>query len=76
MSWQKCPICDGTGKGWVSWGLIKGEYGPKYDPCKTCLGHGIINKLTGKPPSGAGCFLDERIAREEVEKMVMLGEIE
>ena len=45
MSWQKCPICNGTGNN------------PAFDgniylntTCRTCKGKGIINELTGLPP--------------------------
>lgn len=36
MSYQKCPICKGKKK--------------KVD-CRVCLGEGIINEQSGKPPS-------------------------
>lgn len=42
--WQKCPICNGTGK------QENFDTPNKYSTCKTCLGTGIINTLTGKPP--------------------------
>ena len=40
MSWQKCPICNGTG--------IEPLTG--YIQCKTCKGERIISSVTGKPP--------------------------
>ena len=44
MSWQKCPICEGTGDNpFVQVGLH--TY-----PCPTCKGVRIISKLTGLPP--------------------------
>jgi hypothetical protein len=45
MSFQKCPICEGTGNNpYITLGY-KLEY-----PCPTCNGARIISKLTGKPP--------------------------
>jgi RecJ-like exonuclease len=41
MSWQKCPICEGTGKASIM-------YMPS--DCHVCLGSGIISELTGLPP--------------------------
>lgn len=38
--WQKCPICNGTGKDHLS----NNEY------CPICNGKRIINELTGLPP--------------------------
>lgn len=38
--WQKCPICDGTGKRGI------------YDfPCDVCKGKKIIHSSDGHPPS-------------------------
>ena len=41
MSFQKCPICNGTGFDPTKLGLV---------PCTVCKGTKIINELTGKPP--------------------------
>ena len=38
MSWQKCPVCGGTGKN------------VNQEKCVTCQGFGIIDELTGRPP--------------------------
>ena len=38
--WQKCPICNGTGK--------DPQYLDKY--CTVCQGARIISELTGLPP--------------------------
>ena len=44
--WQKCPVCDGTGKNYGYSSLLS------YDSnCPTCNGHRIISELTGKPPA-------------------------
>jgi hypothetical protein len=40
MSWQKCPICHGTGIGLSAHSLV----------CSTCSGYKIINTVTGLPP--------------------------
>lgn len=43
MSWQKCPICNGTGE------VLKD--GDKFKTkCRTCNGKGIIHSETGKYP--------------------------
>ena len=46
MSWQKCPVCNGTGRNYN--GLPVASTAPF---CLTCNGHGIISELTGKPPA-------------------------
>ncbi len=51
MSYQKCPICDGTGK--VIKQPIKDSNNAAdvYERCHTCLGNGIIHEETGAPPT-------------------------
>mgnify|MGYP000045817884 CR=1 FL=1 len=44
--WQKCPICNGTGK--VLTQPLKIN---RPSICPTCNGHNIINELTGLPPN-------------------------
>jgi hypothetical protein len=44
--WQKCPVCNGTGK---NKGALEG--GIYNSNCPTCNGHRIISELTGKPPA-------------------------
>lgn len=46
MSWQKCPVCNGTGRNYN--GSPIASTAPF---CPTCNGHGIISELTGKPPA-------------------------
>lgn len=43
MAWQKCPVCNGTGKnyGGLQWDAI----------CPTCNGQRIISEVTGLPPT-------------------------
>lgn len=41
MSFQKCPVCEGSGK------VQRFGVNPV---CHVCNGHGIIDEVTGKPP--------------------------
>lgn len=43
MAWQKCPVCNGTGKNYE--GLHSSAI------CPTCNGQRIIHEVTGLPPS-------------------------
>jgi DnaJ-class molecular chaperone len=43
MSYQTCPICNGTGT-YYPVGYSDAQ------PCPTCNGKRIINEITGKPP--------------------------
>jgi Zn-finger nucleic acid-binding protein len=43
--WQKCPICNGTGK------TQNTSSSSSFDICSTCNGAKIISELTGLPPS-------------------------
>lgn len=45
MSFQKCPICNGTGNDPF---IVGGQF-TSY-PCPTCKGARIISELTGEPP--------------------------
>ena len=45
MSFQKCPICNGTGDNPFMLELPREAY-----PCPTCKGTRIISELTGLPP--------------------------
>lgn len=38
MSWQKCPVCYGSGDGSAG-------------ACHVCRGMGILNEMTGLPPA-------------------------
>lgn len=43
--YQKCPICNGTGK------QQNFDQTSKFSHCGTCAGTGIISSLTGLPPN-------------------------
>ena len=45
MSFQKCPICNGTGDDPFMLELPRQNY-----PCPTCKGTRIIHEVTGLPP--------------------------
>ena len=45
--WQKCPICNGTGK------IHNTSLLASFDVCSTCNGTKIISELTGLPPQYA-----------------------
>jgi hypothetical protein len=50
MSWQKCPICNGSGNDpWIGEIPLSICSYTKY-LCPTCKGTRIISKLTGMPP--------------------------
>jgi hypothetical protein len=57
--WQKCPLCNGTGKvsSAIGNGLPEPEttvYGAEYRvECPTCKGERILNILSGLPPSNS-----------------------
>lgn len=44
MTYQKCPICNG------SWIDNTNMYTSTLAPCPTCDGKKIINTISGKPP--------------------------
>lgn len=48
MSYQKCPVCNGTGE------EINAYSTGKYLPCSVCKGAKIINTATGEPPESVG----------------------
>ena len=48
--WQKCPICNGTGKVFDE-NASPSIYSPKKS-CNVCNSKGIISTLTGLPPTG------------------------
>jgi len=43
--WQKCPICNGTGKAHNTLSSSS------FDICSTCKGTKIISELNGLPPN-------------------------
>lgn len=44
MAYQKCPVCDGSGK------IINNESTAMYDICPVCKGACIIDEQFGTPP--------------------------
>lgn len=44
MSWQKCPVCNGSGTAFNPHTMNT------VDACPTCNGQRIIHDITGKPP--------------------------
>ena len=61
MGFQKCPICDGTGK------QTNTLSSATYITCKTCEGSGIISELTGLPPklSSRGNILVDQSEKQD-----------
>jgi hypothetical protein len=65
MTYQKCPICDGSG-------MIPEPYtattvfNPKVK-CPTCKGARIISSMTGLPPERVVKEVEEREAKERKE---------
>ena len=53
MGFQKCPVCNGTGK------LINTLSSSTYKICDTCNGEKIISELTGLPPKDKQYYNDE-----------------
>ncbi len=49
MSFQKCPICNGTG-------VLNSQYSVN-SVCSTCNGAKIISELTGLPPHGVSTII-------------------
>ena len=43
--WQKCPICNGTGR---TYNTLSSS---SFDTCSTCNGTKIISELNGLPPN-------------------------
>lgn len=59
MSYQKCPVCNGTGVD-QSVTFSTGVPNKHTHPCGVCEGTGIISELTGKPPKSAVPDLPEQ----------------
>ena len=49
--WQKCPICNGSGK---TYNTLSSS---SFDVCSTCRGTKIISELNGLPPN----YINEEI---------------
>ena len=64
MTYQKCPICDGSG-------MIPEPYAVTtsfHVKCPTCMGARIISSMTGLPPERVVKEVDEREAKERDER--------
>ena len=61
--WQKCPICDGTGR------TQNTNSTSSYSVCSTCNGSKLISRLTGLPPNY------EMNKKEEAERQKEIDEI-
>jgi len=48
MSWQKCPICNGTG---LQESIGSRDKFHPLEPCRICNGTAIIDEMTGLPPA-------------------------
>lgn len=59
MSWQKCPLCNGSGLG-----LNEGLY-TAIPICSVCQGQKIISEVTGLPP---GTFVNVDVNVQGLEK--------
>lgn len=67
---QKCPICNGTGK-------IRNEFN-SFITCDVCNGRKIISELNGKPPIDPANVEDhfgQVISVEEYQQMKELGRL-
>ena len=60
--WQKCPICNGSGN-------IPQSGMTGFTKCNVCCGHGIINELTGLPPSGVRVISNISATTTELENL-------
>ena len=73
MGYQKCPVCNGTGKYTPPVGTI-GDVGGR---CHVCQGYGIINEATGEPPkkvpkyvSTVGTTTGEEITTDKLTELI------
>lgn len=57
--WQKCPICEGSGKSLQS--VLSNSIGGS---CTTCAGTKIISTLSGLPPRIENIAQSEQLERE------------
>lgn len=53
MGFQKCPVCNGTGK--------HSEFGLTDATCPVCEGKRIINEMTGRPPQDSKPTIIEKM---------------
>ena len=65
--WQKCPVCNGTGKIYSSLSTSSS------DVCSVCNGAKIISELSGLPPKSVNANLIDKT--EDVEKINRLEKL-
>jgi hypothetical protein len=70
MTYQKCPICDGSGMIPEPYTVITSFH----VKCPTCKGARIISSMTGLPPERVVKEVEEKEAKER-EKSKELGKI-
>jgi hypothetical protein len=64
MSWQKCPICEGTG-------VYPGPGTFSNVPtCPTCKGKRIISTVSGQPPIDGGVYVYSQSTQKVIEPAV------
>lgn len=61
MSFQKCPVCNGSGV--VDYYTVSvGTYYNYDNTCSVCHGKKIINEETGEPP----CQIQKRLSEDNI----------
>lgn len=69
MSFQKCPLCNGTG---FSYNQYSGN---TQTPCSVCQGLKIINTITGQPPKKQP-VIDRDFKSAKIAKKLSMSDIE
>ena len=64
--WQKCPICDGTGR------TQNTNSTSSYSVCSTCNGSKLISRLTGLPPNYEMNKKEEAERQKEIDEIIKL----
>lgn len=61
MSYQKCPLCNGTGSELTFGGHVA---------CSVCKGAKIIHTITGTPPTRVEQAVDPQVAEQLRERLI------